>query len=81
MGDVAGDLSSMRGSVKGTNMLDGGRIEIEGQAPLKDVQDYHTRLKSLSGGEGEFTMSFSHYAPVLPQDQEQMVKSYRRDED
>lgn len=81
MGDVAGDLSSMRGSVKGTNMLDGGRIEVEGQAPLKDVQDYHTRLKSLSGGEGEFTMSFSHYAPVLPQDQEQMVKSYRRAEE
>ncbi|HKI75233.1 MAG TPA: elongation factor G, partial [Pseudomonadales bacterium] len=81
MGDVAGDLSSMRGSVKGTNMLDGGRIEIEGQAPLKDVQDYHTRLKSLSGGEGDFTMSFNHYAPVLPQEQEQMVKSFRREED
>lgn len=81
MGDVAGDLSGMRGSVKGTNVLSGGRIEIEGQAPLKGVQDYHTRLKSLSGGEGEFSMSFSHYAPVLPQEQQELVRSYRREEE
>ena len=64
MGDVAGDLSGMRGSVKGTNVLAGGRLEVLGQVPLKEVQDYHSRLNSLSGGEGSFTMRFSHYAPV-----------------
>lgn len=80
MGDVAGDISSMRGSVKGTNVLDGGRIDIEGQVPLRGVQDYHTRLKSLSGGEGEFSMSFSHYAQVPPPDQDDLVKAYRQDD-
>lgn len=78
MGDVAGDLSAMRGSVIGTNLLEGGRLEIEGQAPLKGVQDYHTRLKSLSGGVGEFSMIFSHYAPVQTQQQEALARSYRR---
>lgn len=80
MGDVAGDLSSMRGSVKGTNVLDGARVEIKGQAPLKGVQDYHTRLKSISGGEGEFSMVFSHYAQVQPQDQQELVKAFKQDE-
>ncbi len=79
MGDVAGDLSGMRGSVKGTNVLAGGRLEVLGQAPLKEVQDYHSRLNSLSGGEGSFTMTFSHYAPVPALDQQDLVKAFQHD--
>ncbi len=79
MGDVAGDLSGMRGSVKGTNVLPGGRLEVVGQAPLKEVQDYHSRLNSLSGGEGSFSMTFSHYAPLPAQEQQELVKAYRHD--
>jgi len=66
-GGVTGDLSSMRGMVSGTDTLSDNRIVISGQAPLKEVQDYHSRLKSISGGDGSFTMDFSHYAEV-PQD-------------
>ena len=79
MGDVAGDLSGMRGSVKGTNVVAGGRLEVLGQAPLKEVQDYHSRLNSLSGGEGSFAMTFSHYAPVPALDQQELVKAFRHD--
>ncbi len=56
----------MRGMVSGTEALADNRMVISGQAPLKEVQDYHSRLKSLSGGEGSFTMDFSHYAEVPP---------------
>ena len=79
MGDVAGDLSGMRGSVKGTNVLAGGRTEVLGQAPLKEVQGYHSRLNSLSGGEGSFTMTFSHYAPLPGPDQDALVRAFRTD--
>ncbi len=79
MGDVAGDLSGMRGSVKGTNVLAGGRLEVLGQAPLKEVQDYHSRLNSLSGGEGTFAMTFSHYAPVPALDQQELIKAFQQD--
>ena len=79
MGDVAGDLSGMRGSVKGTNVLAGGRLEVLGQAPLKEIQDYHSRLNSLSGGEGSFTITFSHYAAVPAMDQQELVKAFRHD--
>ncbi len=79
MGDVAGDLSGMRGSVKGTNMVAGGRLEVLGQVPLKEIQDYHSRLNSLSGGEGSFAMTFSHYAAVPAMHQQELVKAFRHD--
>jgi len=63
-GGVTGDLSSMRGMVSGTEALPDNRIVVSGQAPLKEVQGYHSRLKSLTGGDGSFTMDFSHYAEV-----------------
>lgn len=79
MGDVAGDLSAMRGSVKGTNVAAGGRLEVMGQAPLKEIQDYHSRLNSLSGGEGSFAMTFSHYAAMPAADQQELVNAFRQD--
>lgn len=79
MGDVAGDLSGMRGSVKGTNVLAGGRAEVLGQAPLKEVQGYHSRLNSLSGGEGSFTMAFSHYAAVPAMEQQALIRAHQGD--
>jgi elongation factor G len=66
-GGVTGDLSSMRGMVSGTEALPDNRIVVSGQAPLKEIQDYHSRLKSLTGGDGSFTMDFSHYAEVSPE--------------
>ena len=66
-GGVTGDLSSMRGMVSGTEALQDNRIVVSGQAPLHELQDYHSRLKSLTGGDGSFTMDFSHYAEVPPE--------------
>jgi len=63
-GGVTGDLSSMRGMISGTETLPDNRMVVSGQAPLKELQGYHSRLKSLSGGDGSFTMDFSHYAEV-----------------
>lgn len=65
-GGVTGDLSSMRGMVTGTETLPDNRIVVAGKVPLKEMQDYHSRLKSLTGGEGSFTIDFSHYAEVSP---------------
>jgi elongation factor G len=54
----------MRGMITGTDALPDGRALVSGQAPLQELQDYHSRLKSLTGGDGNFTMDFSHYAEV-----------------
>jgi len=64
VGGVTGDLAGMRGMVTGTDALPDNRAVVSGQAPLQELQGYHSRLKSLTGGEGSFTMDFSHYAEV-----------------
>jgi elongation factor G len=77
VGGVTGDLASMRGHVTGTTTLPDLRVEVAGQAPLEAMQSYHSRLKSLTAGEGVVAMEFSHYAPVPEQLQQQLVHAHR----
>ena len=81
MGDVAGDLSSMGGMVSGSNMLTDGTTEIVGQVPLREAQTYHSRLSSLSGGKGSYSMEFSHYAAVQPQLQKELMNAFQPEEE
>ena len=66
VGGVTGDLSGMRGMITGTDASADNRAVVSGQVPLQELQGYHSRLKSLTGGDGNFTMDFSHYAEVPP---------------
>ncbi len=75
VGGVTGDLAGMRGMVTGTDALPDGRALVSGQAPLQELQGYHSRLKSLTGGEGSFTMDFSHYAEVPPNELKQLKEA------
>jgi elongation factor G len=77
VGGVTGDLSAMRGMVSGTSVRPDHRMQIAGQVPLKEIQGYHSRLKSLTAGEGSFTMDFSHYAQVPEQTQQELVGAFR----
>ena len=63
-GDIAGDLSSRRGQVTGTNGLGPGVLAVSGLAPLVELDGYSARLKSVTGGHGSFTMALSHYEPA-----------------
>jgi len=78
VGGVTGDLAGMRGIVSGTDVASDHQMAISGKAPLKEVQAYHSRLKSLTGGEGSFTMDFSHYAEVPHQIQQELIKEHRQ---
>ncbi|WP_394494276.1 elongation factor G [Shewanella sp. ENK2] len=66
VGEITGDISSSRGIVCGTQANSNGLVEVSVEAPLANVSNYSTRLKSMTGGEGQFSMHFSHY-DVLPQ--------------
>ena len=76
VGGVTSDISSMRGMIGGTSVRSDSRMEVSGQAPLKEIQGYHSRLKSLTGGEGSFTMDFSHYAQVPHQVQKELIEDF-----
>lgn len=82
MGDITGDLSARRGQVNGTRGLHAGTLAVLGQVPLSELSGYQSRLNSLTGGQGAYTLSFSHYEAVPPAVQHQLAGQYRvRDED
>ncbi|MEM7282319.1 MAG: elongation factor G [Pseudomonadota bacterium] len=76
MGDITGNLSSLRGRISGNTSLPGNRITISGEVPISEMGDFQSKLKSLTGGEGAFTMEFSHYEEVPPQTQKQLVDNH-----
>ena len=77
MGDIAGDLSAKRGRIQGTDAVPGGMIVIKAQAPLAELTLYQSQLKSVTGGQGSYTMEFSHYEAVPPHVQQQLVAQYK----
>ncbi len=77
VGDLAGDLSSKRGQVTGTQPRGAGSMAIGGKVPLAELDDYQGRLKSLTGGQGSYSISFSHYAPVPASTQQQLASQFK----
>ncbi len=77
IGAVTGDLSSRRGQITGTRGLSAGVSVVMGIVPLSELRDYQTRLKSLTGGHGSYSIELSHYEPVPPQTQAELVKIYK----
>jgi elongation factor G len=63
VGDVMGDLNSRRGLVEGTDMR-GNANAIKASVPLANMFGYVNTLRSMTQGRAQYTMQFSHYAPV-----------------
>jgi elongation factor G len=77
MGDVAGDLSSRRGQIKGTRAMAPGVLVVEGQAPLGELEGYSARLKAMTQGRASWSMSLSHYELAPPQIQQHLATEYQ----
>jgi elongation factor G len=78
MGDLTNDLSGKRGHVTGTDNGGGDLTTIKGLAPLSELSDYQTRLRSVTGGQGSYSIDFSHYAPVPGHTQAQLVSKHKQ---
>jgi elongation factor G len=83
VGDLTSDLSSKRGQVTGTESTGGDLMAIQGMVPLSEVSEYQSRLRSVTGGQGAYTIEFSHYAAVPPQTQSFLASQFKleREED
>lgn len=77
MGDITGDLSSRRGRVQGQDMLAGNMMCIKALVPLSEITTYNSQLKSVTGGQGSYNMELSHYEPVPPNVQQQLVEKFK----
>ncbi|MBW8311710.1 MAG: elongation factor G [Rhizobium sp.] len=83
MGDITGQLAGKRARIHGTDAGRGGEIVVKAQVPLSELGDYAAELKGATAGRGRYDLEFSHYEPVPPQVQKQLVEAYkpRHDED
>jgi elongation factor G len=81
MGDVTGNLAGRRARISGTENLSGGQMTVRADMPLSSLSDYHTELKSMTQGQGSFTMEFSHYDPVPHAVQQELEKAYKPKEE
>jgi elongation factor G len=77
VGDLTADLSGKRGQVTGTESTGGDLMSIKGMVPLSEVSSYQSRLRSVTGGQGAYTIEFSHYAPVPPQTQQELSSQFK----
>jgi elongation factor G len=79
VGDIQGDLASRRGRPEGQDMLPGGFAVITGRVPLAEMADYHSRLSSITGGQGSYSMELSHYEAVPGNVQQQIIEQSKKE--
>ena len=54
------------------------RSSIKGKVPLSELNNYQARLKSVTAGQGSYTIEFSHYDPVPPNVQKDLVAAHAK---
>lgn len=73
LGDMMGDVNSRRGRIIGTEPSTPGWMGVHAQVPHSEMTRYAIDLRSMTGGRGSFSMSFSHYEDVPQHLQEKVV--------
>ncbi|HVL64241.1 MAG TPA: elongation factor G [Actinomycetota bacterium] len=77
-GDIMGDLQKRRGIPEGIEPAGPGRQIVRAKVPFAEVVHYATDLRSMTGGKGAFSWSFSHYQEV-PGDLAQKIIAARKE--
>jgi elongation factor G len=78
IGDITSDLNTRRGRMEGMEEVPGGFTMIHAKAPLAEVMTYARSLSSMTGGQGSFTMEFSNYETVPPNEQQKIVAAHQK---
>jgi elongation factor G len=76
-GAVAGELTSRRGMIMATEMQ-GNIAVIEGEVPLAETFGYSTDLRSMTQGQGTFTMEFAKYRRVPLSIQQEIIAEKKK---
>ncbi|MBS1552862.1 MAG: elongation factor G [Bacteroidetes bacterium] len=75
MGSVSGDISSRRGRIQGMDVF--GKLQkITCQIPLSEMNDYSTKLRSITQGRGYYDRNFSHYEDVPKEVEVKIIAEY-----
>lgn len=79
VGDVIGDLNRRRGMIQGQEAGPTG-VRVKAEAPLSDMFGYIGDLRTMTSGRGQFSMEFSHYAPVPKNVADEVIKEVKERE-
>ena len=78
MGSVSGDISSRRGRIMGMDVY--GKLQkVTCQMPLSEMNDYSTKLRSLTQGRGYYDRKFSHYEDVPKEVEVKIIAEYEKE--
>ncbi|MDP2711234.1 MAG: elongation factor G [Solirubrobacteraceae bacterium] len=80
VGDVIGDLNARRGRPQGMEGVGGGLTEVKAEVPMAEMLTYAPDLRSLTGGQGDYTMQFERYDEVPAHLQQKIVEQTRQEE-
>lgn len=80
LGDIMGDLNSKRGKIQGTDSI-ASRQLVKAKVPMAEVARYAIDLRSITGGQGTFKMSFSHYEEVPAHIKDKIVAEAKAEKD
>jgi len=77
VGDISGHLAGIRGRIGSNDATTDGKTRITAQVPIAELEDFQATLKSLTGGEGTFTLQLDHYASAPANVQKTLAEAYR----
>ena len=80
VGAVNGDLNSRRGRLLGMEPS-GGMTTIRAEIPMSEVLTYSQALTSLTGGRGDYTMSFLRYEEIPSHIAQRVIEEAKRERD
>ena len=80
MGDIMGSISGKRGKIMGVD-ADGSFQVIKAQVPQVELYHYSTTVRSLTGGRGIHSESFSHYEKMPKEFEQRVIKNRQTVED
>jgi len=81
VGDISSDMSGRRGRVLGMDSAGGGMQTITAEVPLAEVTTYARSLSSITGGQGSYTLEFSHYDVVPGNVQQEIIAAAKLEEE
>ncbi len=77
VGAVNGDLTQRRGRLHGMEPH-GGMTTIKAEVPMAEVLTYSQSLTSLTGGRGDYSMSFLRYEEVPTHIGQKLIEDAKR---
>jgi elongation factor G len=77
VGDISGHLAGIRGRISSNEATLDGKTRITAQVPIAELNGFQATLKSLTGGEGTFTLQLDHYASAPVTVQKSLEEAYR----